>query len=524
MVSKRLSWCAVACACAVSATALRLNAAETNSFHTALNSITATELGHYVDVLADDSFEGREAGSRGGRAAGGYLIQALSDNNIEPAGEDGGYYQSFGNGYRNVLGIIRGRDPQLQHEVIVVGAHYDHVGYGSKKNSYGPIGQIHNGADDNASGTAGVLEVMQAFTMLPEAPRRSIMFAFWDGEEMGLLGSKHWVSSPTVPLKQVVFAFNADMIGNLRNQRVEVLGSRTSPHLRRIVSHNNADLGLQLDFLWQVTQDSDHYSFYEKNIPYLMLHTGLHDYYHRPTDDAERINREGVQAVSQLLFRVAHEIAEGEMAPEFRAASRYESAATRAGFERNVAQTPPRLGVTWSSLEDGHGLTLTSIATGSAADRAGLRVGDRIVGCDGRPTNLGEDFRRMILAAGSDTQLLVERPGANEPTAVTVSLSGKPVRLGISWEQDVAEPSTVMLTQVVAGSAAEQAGLQARDRVYQVNGQDFSGPNGFADLVTHASGPIRLLIERKGVMQDYTIQPLESVTQLATTAQKPVTE
>ena len=91
--------------------------------------------------------------------------------------------------------IIRGRDPQLQHEVIVVGAHYDHVGYGTKRNSYGPTGQIHNGADDNASGTAGVLEVMQAFTMLPEAPRRTILFAFWDGEEMGLLGSKHWVGS-----------------------------------------------------------------------------------------------------------------------------------------------------------------------------------------------------------------------------------------------------------------------------------------------------------------------------------------
>ena len=524
MVSKRLSWCAVVCACAVCPAAVRVNAAETSSFHTAVSSITSTELGHYVDVLANDTFEGREAGSRGGCAAGGYLIQALSDNNIEPAGEDGGYYQSFGNGYRNVLGIIRGRDPQLQHEVIVVGAHYDHVGYGSKRNSFGPTGQIHNGADDNASGTAGVLEVMQAFTMLPEAPRRSILFAFWDGEEMGLLGSKHWVSSPTVPLKQVVFAFNADMIGHLRNQRVEVLGTRTSPHLRRMVSRNNVDLGLQLDFLWQVTQDSDHYSFYEHNIPYLMLHTGLHDYYHRPSDDPERINREGVQAVSQLLFRVAYELAEGDMTPEFRAASRYESAATRAGFERAAVQTPPRLGVSWSSLENGHGLTLTSIVTGSAAERAGLRVGDRIVGCDGRPTNTGDEFRKMILAAGSSAQLLVERPGANEPAEVVVGLTGKPVRLGISWEQDHAEPSTVMLTQVVAGSAAEQAGLEARDRVYQVNGLDFSDVNGFADLVTNSAGPIRLLVERKGVLRDYTIQPLEAATQLATTAQKPVTE
>jgi C-terminal processing protease CtpA/Prc len=291
-----------------------------------------------------------------------------------------------------------------------------------------------------------------------------------------------------------------------------------------MVSRNNVDLGLQLDFLWQVTQDSDHYSFYEQGIPYLMLHTGLHDYYHRPSDDPERINRDGVRAVSQLLFRLAYEVAEGDVAPEFRAASRYESAASRAGFERATTQIPPRLGVSWSSLEDGHGLTLTSVVVGSAAERAGLRVGDRIISCDGRPTKAGDDFRKMILAADSLTQLMVERPGESDPAEVSVGLAGKPVRLGISWEPDQAEPSTVMLTQVVAGSAAEQAGLQARDRVYRVNGQDFAGSKGFADLVTKSAGPLQLLVERKGLLQDFTIQPLESIAQLATTAQKPIAE
>jgi C-terminal processing protease CtpA/Prc len=130
----------------------------------------------------------------------------------------------------------------------------------------------------------------------------------------------------------------------------------------------------------------------------------------------------------------------------------------------------------------------------------------------------------MILAADSVTQLMVEHPGESEPAAVTVSLAGKPVRLGISWEPDQAEPSTVMLTQVVAGSAAEQAGLQARDRVYQVNGQDFAGSNGFADLVTKSAGSVQLLVERKGHLQDFTIQPLDSAPQLATTAQKPIAE
>ncbi len=224
MVTNRRSSLAVAWAAAVIATAGSVGAAaENNAVRAALNTITSAELGHHVDVLADDAFEGREAGSRGGRAAGGYLVQLLEENHIQPAGDDGGYYQSLDGGYRNVLGMIPGRDPQLQREFIVIGAHYDHVGFGTPRNSFGPTGSIHNGADDNASGTAGVLEVLQAFTMLPEAPRRSILFAFWDGEEKGLLGSKHWTSFPTVPLKQVVLVFNADMIGRLRNNRLEVI-------------------------------------------------------------------------------------------------------------------------------------------------------------------------------------------------------------------------------------------------------------------------------------------------------------
>ena len=108
--------------------------------------------------------------------------------------------QPIGNGGRNILGMVRGSDPHLQHEVVIVGAHYDHVGYGTRRNSFGPIGYIHNGADDNASGTAALLEVMQAFAQLPEPPRRSVVFAAWDGEAQGLLGSRYCTSDPTLPL------------------------------------------------------------------------------------------------------------------------------------------------------------------------------------------------------------------------------------------------------------------------------------------------------------------------------------
>ena len=459
-------------------------AAENNAVHAALNTITSAELGHHVDVLAADAYEGREAGSRGGRAAGEYIVQVLEDNHIQPAGEDGGYFQSFGHGYRNVLGIIPGRDPQLKHECILIGGHYDHVGYGTARNSFGPTGSIHNGADDNASGTAGVLEVMQAFTALSEPPRRSVLFAFWDGEEKGLLGSKHWATYPTVPLKHVVFVFNADMIGRLRGNRVEVFGTRSAPGLRKLLSQDNADFGLQLDFMWHVNADGDHYSFFEHNIPFLMLHTGTHDNYHRPSDDAELIERDGMQSVSQLMFRVADDLAEADTVPAFRTAARYESIAARAQFERSMADAPPRLGVSWGSLASEPGLTVTRVTPGSAADRAGLRTGDRLVRFNGREVTDGDQFRLIVLAAPRTAEVVIQRPGEGEPQLVQLTLPGHPVRLGFSWDQDRAASSMVMLTRIVPGSAAEQAGLAARDRVYQVDGREFADGQEFGRLVT----------------------------------------
>ena len=128
----------------------------------ALDTITSGELRQHVSTLADDTFEGREAGSRGGRAAGHYLVQRLQSMELEPAGEDGRYDQPFGRDFRNILGVLRGADPELQQEVVILSAHYDHVGYGTRRDSLGPVGYIHNGADDNASGTAALLEVAQA--------------------------------------------------------------------------------------------------------------------------------------------------------------------------------------------------------------------------------------------------------------------------------------------------------------------------------------------------------------------------
>ena len=177
--------------------------AENLSLAAALDSITRSELQRHIEVLADDTFEGREAGARGGQAAAGYIARLLQQCELKPGGDRGSYYQAFNSSCRNILASMEGSDPQLGQEVIVVGAHYDHVGYGTQRNSYGPWGYIHNGADDNASGVAGLLELAQALSHLPQRPRRTILLAFWDGEEKGLLGSKHWVQTPTISLSRL---------------------------------------------------------------------------------------------------------------------------------------------------------------------------------------------------------------------------------------------------------------------------------------------------------------------------------
>jgi len=482
--------------------------ARREALRAAVSSITATELGDHVDVLADDSYEGREAGSSGGRAAGRYLFEAMEEYDIEPAGDDAGYFQLFGGGYRNVLGMIKGRDDELKDTFIVVGAHYDHVGYGNRGNSFGPTGRIHNGADDNASGTSGVLEVMQAFSMLPEPPRRSILFAFWDGEEKGLLGSTHFVHYPTVPMENIAALLNCDMIGRLRNRRLEVYGARTGRGLRRLVSRVNTTGDLRLDFVWGVEPTSDHYPFFERGVPYLLFHTGLHENYHRPSDDPELINDEGIEAVSQLLFRAAYDLAESSDVPPFRSEARSESQGKRAAFEESAAPLAPRLGVSWSREEGESGILVTRVAPGSPADVAGLAAGDRILAFDGLAVEGSDHFQLVVLAAQPDANAVILRPGEPEPIEISVTLRGRPTRIGISWKQDEADPSIVMLTRVIPGSAADQAGLKPRDRIYAINGAAFRDGGEFGLLARRPRGSLTLRMERGGKVRDVAVHPL----------------
>jgi len=273
----------------------------------------------HIETIAADTFEGRLAGSKGGYAAANYITNILADNKVEPAG-DGSYFQLFSKVYpncRNIFGIIEGTDPQLSKELIAVGAHYDHVGFGKNKTS----GPIHNGADDNASGTATVLELVKHFSKKKNRLKRSLLVCFWDSEEQGLIGSKYWMENPTVDVSRIIFKVNIDMVGRLDGDTLELQGHRSVQGLKPILGKANEGLDINLDYVWTMVANSDHWPFINANIPGFMFHTGLHKEYHKPEDDPETIDIEGLGKVGLLTRRFINHLGTSKTTPEFRAES-----------------------------------------------------------------------------------------------------------------------------------------------------------------------------------------------------------
>jgi hypothetical protein len=475
-------------------------ASESRSFLSAFESIQSSDLKKHAAYLADDTFEGREAGSRGGRAAGVYLGQELKRHQLAGGAAGSGYYQAFGAGFRNVLGLLEGSDPRLKEEVIVVSAHYDHVGYGAADNSRGPIGYIHNGADDNGSGTAGLLEVIEAFARLEVRPKRTLLFAFWDAEEKGLLGSKHWIAEPTVPLQRVRAMVNMDMIGRLRQRRLEVSGVRTAAGWAEFVTRQNEELDLRLSFSWEIKPNSDHYPFFARGIPYLMLHTGLHPDYHRPSDDADKLEINGMQAVSRLCFRLVTELANRPSVPSFRDRSRAETlAAMQREVERPSPPLPSRLGISWAAKRRSEdGIIVSVVSANSAAARAGVLPGDRIVKFDENSLDDDGEFQSHLLRIEKAVALTLSRADRKEPLVLRVELDGEPVRVGIAWRVDDAEPGATILTRVVPASPAARGGLQVGDRIYAVSGRRFDSSEEFLRLLNDMHGVAELEVGREG--------------------------
>lgn len=496
----------------IAASHRELNSAA-NAFSVAMTkaeaSITAGALKQSAGVLASDSLEGRQAGTRGGQAAAAYLVTELKKTRLQPAGT-ASWYQEFRGDCKNILARKPGSDPTLKDEVIVLGAHYDHVGYGNPNNSRGGVGQIHNGADDNASGTSLLLSVARAFDELPPL-KRTVIFAFWDSEENGLLGSTHWLDSGLVPAARIRNSINTDMVGRLRKDLVKVQAWRSQAGLRQAMSlanqRANPETKLFLKFDDTVIADSDHWPFFSRRIPALQVDTELHDDYHRPTDDADRLNFEGIERISRWVFHLAVDLAERDTLAPFRE-DVFEEVKRGVRYVSPVAATPPRLGMTWQGIPGDRGeIIVEQVRKGSPADLAGIEPDDRILAFGPYGDLNTKLLKSLVVTAPREVPVELQKPNGTVRTT-RVSLAGAPVRVGLATRTDPAMPGVVGVTDVIPNSPAAVAGVQPGDWIYRVAGEPVGTIQNWRQLADHMSQATELEIERNGRIRTMTIEPL----------------
>lgn len=295
-----------------------------STYDDALNSITKSELKDILYYIASDELEGRMSGKVGNKKAAEYIKNKYESFGLPTEydkfnikkGINPGPHHEIGDGYtQNVYAWIEGKSD----EVIVIGAHFDHVGYGPTMSGSRQIA-IHNGADDNGSGTTCLLEIAEAFSKIKEKVNKTIVFQSYSAEEMGLIGSKHYCNNPKFPknkpdIKKHILMINLDMVGHLKEGKIRE--STKSDPLSQLVNRLNRKYNVNVVSANDVGDgSSDYASFYNKGVPIISMFTGLHDYYHTPEDDPFRINYDGMEKLAKYAFEAAFAVDQDEIKPE----------------------------------------------------------------------------------------------------------------------------------------------------------------------------------------------------------------
>jgi peptidase M28-like protein/PDZ domain-containing protein/PA domain-containing protein len=317
----------------------------------------------------------------------------------------------------NVIGLLPGRDPQLKEQALIMGAHYDHLGRGGET-SLAPdrYGEIHSGADDNASGVAGVITLAKAFAQAGSS--RSLVFIAFAAEEMGLLGSSHYVNHPAWPLGKTYAMINLDAIGRLAHNRLYVLGVDSAQELRPLLKETAKDLPLTLQFSGDGFGPSDHTNFYAKERPVLMFFTGPHVDYHRPSDTLDKINAEGLATVVKLAFKTAATLAQRTEPLTY---------AKTKGEPPRIGERGSGYGAYFGSIPDFSesptpGVKLAGVRPDSPAEKAGLKAGDSIVRFAGVTIRTLEDlvFALRSKRAGDRIEVIYLRDGQTHQAQATL--------------------------------------------------------------------------------------------------------
>jgi hypothetical protein len=315
-------------ACGVQPQASVGTASASHSVQTALAAIDTAGTRHRIDVIAHDSMGGRATPSRGLDLTARYIASEFERFGLEPALPDGfiqTYSQNDDGTAPNVAGILPGSDADLRDTYVVYSAHMDHLGTGPPDASGD---SIYNGADDDASGTAAVIEIAEAFSLLDPRPARSIVFLTVSGEEGGLLGSEAFVAHGPIPPAAMVANINIDMIGRNSPDTLVAIGKPYSTLGTRVdeIASAHPSLGLVVvDDLWPDERfffRSDHFTFAGAGVPALFFFAGVHEDYHRPSDEVERIDADKAARIARLAFLIGLSVANAADPPDWTARGR----------------------------------------------------------------------------------------------------------------------------------------------------------------------------------------------------------
>jgi len=379
-----------------------------------------------VSILASDSLKGRRTGTKYERMAADYLAERFKNLGLEPKGTNA-YFQEFTfkdktNPHEDITFVDKAGDSTTTatnvvgfmnnnaENTIVIGAHYDHLGMGAEGSLHrGKAKEIHNGADDNASGVAVMLNLIK--DLQGKNTNNNYLFIAFSGEEIGLLGSNYYVKNPTIDTKKVNYMFNMDMVGRLNEERaIAIYGVGTSPKFSQAIFANNTD--------FKITEKesgvgpSDHTSFYLGDMPVLHFFTGQHEDYHRPGDDVEKVNFEGMEDITQFILAIITDL-DDDKKLEFRK-TKNES--------ENTPDFKVTLGVVPDYLYDGEGMRIDGVSEGKPAQVAGIQKGDIVI-------KVGE-FEIIDMMSYMKSLSKFEK---GQKTMVIVDRSGEQVELEVTW-------------------------------------------------------------------------------------------
>ena len=368
-----------------------------------------------VAFLANDSLMGRETGTPEELVAANYLKERMQTIGLQPKGNAGTYFQTFTfkpksdphgevqfvSGDSTITGTnVIGYIDNKAEKTVIIGAHYDHLGMGGAGSLYADGEAIHNGADDNASGVGVMLKLAQQ--LKDSIQGSNYIFIAFSGEEMGLLGSNYFSKNPTIDLKKANFMINMDMVGRLREDKtLSISGTGTAPIWKQVLNSTNP--GFKLVLSESGMGPSDHTSFYLQDIPVLHFFTGQHEDYHKPSDDSEKLNYEGMNMIGDYILNVIAEL-DDDKKLAFR---------TTKNESEDVPRFKVALGVMPDYLFDGKGMRIDGVTEDRPAAVAGLQKGDVVIQLgDSTVVDMMSYMRALsIFEEGNSTTVVVDRAG-----------------------------------------------------------------------------------------------------------------